>query len=100
MSITSISLPAGLQRIGQYALYNTGLLNVVLDENIKDYGREAFAECKNLSRVEMYGLNPGWLMFNNCVSLTNVTLSPELTNLESGMFEGCAALKEIKIPKR
>jgi hypothetical protein len=99
-SITTIKFPAGLQSIGYYAFKNTGLLSVTLGKNIKEYGEQAFAECKNLSRVEMYGLNPGWLMFQNCVSLTNVTLSPELTNLESGMFEGCAALKEIKIPKK
>lgn len=45
-------------------------------------------------------INIGVGSFKNCTSLTDVTLSNELTYLSASTFESCSSLKELQLPDK
>lgn len=77
-TLTSITLPASIKSIGDYAFRScTALKSITIPDSVKTIGYGAF-----------YG----------CTSLTDVTISKSVTKMECATFLGCTALKSITIP--
>lgn len=80
---------------------NSGLEEIVIPDNVKSIGENAFAGCQNLKRAVL----PDRLReikentFRWCKSLKDVVLAGELETIRISAFEGCEALKEIELPE-
>lgn len=126
-SLTSITLPAGLESIGYGAFEGCKKLETVtLPSTVTTIEGSAFAysglteinlsECKSLERIEdnafaSSGLTEidlsnctslthiGNMAFQNCTSLEEINLNgcTELTAISVGVFQGCTILKEINL---
>ncbi len=126
--ITSVTIPAGVTKIGSSAFMNCEKLeSVSIDLGVNYVGSSAFKGCVSLksvvvpSSVETIGavafegcsalesvtLSKGIKVieggaFKNCVSLTSITVPSTVTNIGSvystGVFEGCSSLASITLP--
>ena len=64
-------------------------------------GRSAFENCKSLSSITIPDgvTSIGSYTFSNCRSLSSITLSKNLTSIGYHAFNGCAALSSITLPE-
>lgn len=107
-SLTGITLSGSVRSIGYDAFYNcTALASVNIPEGVTkvDYG--AFYGCKSLKSVtvpstvtQLGALYSYDGVFQNCVSLTSVTLKAgnKSAIMGSNTFQGCKSLTSITIP--
>jgi hypothetical protein len=127
-TISSVSLPEGLERIGATAFYDcANLNNVTLPSTLDTLGYRSFTNCASLTSItipesvtywEQY-LRNGNGAFQNCTNLTSVTVnsaevgdgafsqcsnlqkvifSENLTTIRLGAFDGCTSLTKLEIP--
>lgn len=123
-SVTSVTIPHGVEEIQKYAFYNcSGLRAVHLPDTLKiirEYafygdkkledvnltgtkvetiGRSAFTDCKKLAAIDLshvYAI--GTAAFDGCEALTKVDLS-SLRNTGAQAFQDCKSLSEVKLVK-
>lgn len=120
-TVTSVTVPYGVEDIQKYAFYNcTGLESVTLPSTIRFVREYTFAgdtklkTVNNLGEAEVIGAHAfdgctslesadlskayavGASAFKNCVSLETVDLTA-LRNTGSGAFEGCTALTSVTL---
>ena len=76
-SITSVTLPSGLTRIGNYA----------------------FKDCNNLTGISIPEgvISIGDYSFENCYAITSVVLPNSVVELGSGAFENCGDLSKVEL---
>ena len=79
---------------------NENLTKVVVPENVKIIGENAFSGCTGLTGVELPSTlsTIGALAFKGCTALTNVVLPESLESMGANIFNGCSSLKTITIP--
>jgi uncharacterized protein (UPF0333 family) len=76
-NLKSITLPAGLTKIGPDAFSGSGIQSIVIPDSVTVIEEDAFSGCANLQEV---------------------TLSRRLQELPRGAFSGCSQLKRLTIP--
>ena len=87
----------GLTKIRDYAFYGSGIINLFTN-NVSDVGSNAFANCKNLTIVELKGATSiGSSAFLSCTHLKRCHLD-SCQNIGADAFHSCVALANIKIP--
>ncbi len=90
-----------IKKIGESAFYGSGLVQVVLSEDLISLDKQAFQNCYNLKTVEFKGatveLNTS--IFEECILLERVILPSELNRIPDYTFFGCESLKELFIPE-
>ena len=121
--ITSITIPDGIEVIGDAAFQNTGITSIVIPGGVRKIGKQAISGCENLTTITMKnGLETigdfafagceklvsidipdsvtsmGIWVFNSCTGLKNVSLSRNITKIESGTFRICPKLDSIILP--
>ena len=96
-------IPDGVTEIGERAFLESGCLflrSVEIPGSVKKIGRDAFAECCNLTTIELpegvETIDP--LAFHRCVNLKRVELPDTLKTIGGGAFAGCTSLETIRIP--
>ncbi len=102
-----ITVPDGINSIGDNAFENCSLSKIVLPSSLKRIGRRAFANCANLVDVVLcegiVKICPS--AFSGCISLSYIYLPISLSDIgkdnysEGSVFEGCISLESIEIPK-
>lgn len=99
-ALTSITIPEGIENIGSYVFENCDMLPVV------DGVRYAGCIAVDAANREMTScsLLPGTRFidsyaFQDCKSLTSVTLPEGLLVINGGAFSGCSALKDVVLPE-
>ena len=107
--LATVTLPAGLTSVNEKAFYLTALSNVTIPETVTSIGAYAFAKT-NIATLTIPAsvatIAEG--AFSNCAKLTEVTFVEGGTaNLQLGtsentvgVFEGCAAITTVTLPKR
>ena len=76
-SLTSVTIPNSVTRIGQSAFSSTGLTSVTIGNGITSIGDSAFYGCKVLTSIEIPNsvTNIGANAFNFCDSLTTISFT-------------------------
>ncbi len=80
--------------------YRRKIRSVVISEGVTSTGMNAFADCTELSSIELPGsmIKIGESSFYNCRKLTSVDLPSGVTEVESYSFEECSSLRSIVLP--
>ena len=78
MSLTSVSLPDSVKRIGMLAFANTGITQINLT-GVTEIGSYAFAQCKSLSGVELQNVKT----VGSYAFLSTALTAADLTNAET-----------------
>ena len=101
LSIESLSLPAGLTSIGEYAFYGcSNLISVTIPDSVTGIGDFAFYGCKNLASVTIPDsvTSIDGAAFRDCSNLTSVTIPDSVTSIDDFTFYNCESLTSVIIP--
>ena len=101
-SVTSVTLPSSLRRIGDYAFESSRLTSLTLPDSFETIGSWAFSYASNLARVDLGGTTTvSDDAFLNDIALTEVNLRPDLGRLKEigeDAFGGCTNLTSLVVP--
>ena len=104
-NIQSVSLPAGLQTIGEAAfrgITNTNFTSVTIPSSVTTFGNNAFDGCNKLTSVtlpaSLTNSGAGSNVFKGCTSLTSVTIPDGVESIGGYYFQNCSNLASITIP--
>ena len=75
------------------------ITQVVIPDNIKGIGYEAFKDCESLSKISLPNSEAylGAYAFSGCKSLTTITIPEKINLVLHGLFMGCDALASISV---
>ena len=100
-SLAAIDIPASVTSIGENVFYDcTSLTAVTLPDGLQSIGNYAFYGCTSLAAIDIPAsvTSIGENAFYGCTSLTAVTLHDGLESIGNGVFRGCSELTSIDIP--
>ena len=100
--LTEIHLPSELTYIGELSFgWCESLTAIELPESIDSLGSAAFESCKLLEQVEIPEEVSyiGKCLFQDCTALSEVTLPQTLREIPFATFKGCTSLEELDMPK-
>ena len=99
---SAITIPSSVTAIGDFAFAdNICLKEIVIPSSIQTVGGMVFSFCQNLTAVTFENstiTSIGTDMFDGCGALKEVKLPDALTSLPSGTFSYCSSLETITIP--
>ena len=92
---------SNIERIGNYAFQQCNLKTVTLPSTVKHIGTRAFAQCSELTDIELNeGLETiGCYAFYQCLGLTTVTI-PSTVNTMVNPFLKCFNLKTVIVKRQ
>jgi hypothetical protein len=99
--LTSVTIPAGVVRIGNRAfLGQSNLTSVSIPVSVTYIGNYAFKQCSSLAAVNIPAsvISIESSAFEDCKKLATVIFSEGLVLIRRLAFGGCDALKTIKLP--
>lgn len=100
-NLTSITIPTGVKKIGDYAMSSTGITSIDIPASVEEIGYSTFFTCKSLTSITMHeGLKKiGGSAFYK-VPITAITLPESLEELGAKAFLYCEKLKTVKLPSK
>lgn len=99
-ALRQLSLPQGLEYIGNRAFARTQITQVDIPASVAHIGDEAFFNNKNLlrARVDATMADAGQSIFESCTALEKLTLGPAVERVPQSMCRGCANLLLLQMP--
>lgn len=100
-SLTDITIPASIGRLGTAAFESTGLTHVTIPDTVRQVDPAVFQNCTELVSVKL----PAGLaeidqyMFANCISLQHVDMPDTITKINIYAFHNCTSLTSLALPK-
>ena len=88
--------------IGSACFKNQKITSVYIPKTVTNINTAAFNNCQSLKSVYFLGTNYvdiGESVFENCISLSNISLSANTTAIGANAFANCTSLKKLKIPE-
>ena len=101
-SLTDITIPASIGRLGTAAFESTGLTHVTIPDTVQQVDPAVFQNCTKLVSVKL----PAELaeidqyMFANCISLQHVDMPDSITKINIYAFHNCTSLTSLALPKK
>lgn len=99
--LEEITLPEGLTSLGGWSFAGCALRSLVLPKSIDTIGNNAFRSCSRLESVTFLGNSLDrieWETFENCTSLSSITIPSSVSVIEYAAFRGCEKLVSASIP--
>ena len=104
----SIQFPEGLKIIGNNAFAGcTALESIKIPNSVEDIEYSAFMGCRLLEKVDLgtgvkviHGNREGYTgsgAFENCTSLTSISIPSSVTEILASAFRGCSALETVSL---
>ena len=100
-SLTSITIPNGVTRIGCRVFYNCRLLNnLTIPNSVISIGSGIFHNCYSLTNLTMptFLVNIPANTFRSCRSLSKLTIPIGVTSIGDNAFTGCKSLRTVILP--
>ena len=98
-ALASITIPNSVTTIGEAAFSNcTSLTEITIPESVTSIGRMAFYKCTGLTTVNILNSVVGAEMFLGCTALTVLNMNENVTDIGAYAFGGCTSLQSITIP--
>ena len=100
-SLTDITIPASIGRLGTAAFESTGLTHVTIPDTVHQVDPAVFQNCTKLVSVKL----PAGLaeidqyMFANCTSLQYVDMPDSITKINIYAFHNCTSLTSLALPR-
>ncbi len=88
--------------IGSACFKSSKITSVYIPKTVTNINTAAFNNCQSLKSVYFLGTNYvdiGESVFENCIALSNVSLSANTTAIGANAFANCTSLKKLKIPE-
>ncbi len=84
-------------------MQNTGIRKINLPDSVDSIGSQVFDGCIRLEQVNLpeqidYA-DLKFRSFNNCISLTSITIPSGVCGIGEAAFQGCKSLKSISLPE-
>jgi hypothetical protein len=99
-SLEEVTLSNELESIGGNAFWGCkSLERIVIPEKVEVIGDLMFPYCYNLKEVVFNGKVIEDVVFEDCSSLSSISLGNNITTIGNAAFKGCASLKSIVIPE-
>lgn len=95
--LRSVTLPASVTFIDDYAFAGTALTSVDIPETVLYMGKGVYSRCEQLQSVVVNGANVGDYAFLGAIQLSSVQLGSKVKSIGKGAFNGCTALTTINI---
>ncbi|MBQ4270015.1 MAG: leucine-rich repeat domain-containing protein, partial [Clostridia bacterium] len=99
--LMNVQLPGSVERIGDHAFQATDVREVLIGENVRSIGMEAFRDCVSLAMLNFAEHSVlhtiGQAAFGGCVSLKTVEMPDTVTVLKNSAFVGCATLTTVYV---
>ena len=93
--LRSITLPATVTSIDDYAFSGSALTSIELPSTILNMGKGVFSRCENLTSAVINSSFIGDYAFLGDYRLSNVNVGANVKHILKGVFNGCTALKTI-----
>lgn len=99
-NLTSFELPVTVTTVQQEAFQNSGLTEIVLQDNISSIGEYAFSDCDALTSITLPNSvrSLSRYVFSECDALASVIIPNSVTSLDDYAFSNCDALASVIIP--
>lgn len=96
-SLKSIVLPKSLQAIGKGSLSGSGITSLSVPDGVNTIGDYALMRCLSLKGVYIPEsvTEIGTRAFAYCPELTDVVITASIATIPEGLFEACGGLKEL-----
>ena len=101
-TLRSVTLPAGLAYIGQYAFFDCdNITTVVVPDTVTEIGVGAFEGCDKLASVTLSNTlkKISKYTFKDCPVLTGVTIPAGVTAIDYGAFYNCPSITAVTLPE-
>lgn len=100
-SLTDITIPASIGRLGTAAFESTGLTHVTIPDTVQQVDPAAFQNCTSLVSVKLpNGITEiDQYLFANCISLQHVDMPDTITKINIYAFHNCTSLTSLALPK-
>ena len=100
-SLTDISIPASIGRLGTAAFESTGLTHVTIPDTVRQVDPAVFQNCTSLVSVKLpNGITEiDQYLFANCISLQHVDMPDTITKINIYAFHNCTSLTSLALPK-
>lgn len=98
--IANITIPEGIERIGNNSFINcANLKSVVLPNSLKSIGDNAFSGCLMLNSISIPNnvTSIGRYAFSDCRKLTSITIPGGIKKIEDNTFDSCYKLSTVTI---
>lgn len=112
-ALTEVTLPYGIVKLGSKAFYNcTSLTKINFPASIKSYGNKVFGNCRALENATIPDTSKllkaasidgsdsveiGAYAFENCISLSSVSIPACVEKVGAGAYSGCTGIETLNI---
>lgn len=100
-SLTDITIPVSIGRLGTAAFESTGLTHVTIPGTVQQVDPAVFQNCTSLVSVKLpNGITEiDQYLFANCISLQHVDMPDTITKINIYAFHNCTSLTSLALPK-
>lgn len=95
--LRSVTLPASVVRLDDYAFAGSGLTSVTIPATVASMGKGVFARCESLTSATLQGAIVGDFCFLGDINLSQVNIGPSVSYILKAVFSGCTSLTTINI---
>lgn len=96
LKLEKVSIPENIEKIGRGAFYNCPNVKTPVNfSNLKDIGQKAFSNSSVPGKVTIFASSVSENAFQNCSSLTEVTLDDSIETIMDSAFKDCKSLEKV-----